>query len=52
MDCSEGDHVMGGMRAGALIVVSATSAVYKATPGMAYTLQLAHTPSTKVVARI
>ncbi len=52
LDCSmsspQGDHVMGGVQAGALRVVNAIPEICKQKPGLVSTLDLPYTPSTNV----
>ncbi len=52
LDCSmsspHGDHVMGGVQAGALRVVNAIPEICKHSPGLVSTLDLPYTPSTNI----
>jgi hypothetical protein len=48
MSSPDGDHVMGGVQAGALRVVNAIPEVCQHAPGLVSTLDLPYTPSTNV----
>ena len=45
---SDGDHVMGGIQAGALRMVNAIPEVCRRGPGLVSTLELPYTPSTNI----
>jgi hypothetical protein len=49
MSSPQGDHVMGGVQAGALRMVNAIPEVCRQRPGLISTLDLPYTPSTNVV---